>query len=177
MRTTQNLGYNYGAPLWTIFGDELSECQCDVSTFDLQRSMCRPLKIDVLTFEDRRSMCRPSRIDDRCVDLRRWMIDVPTFEDWWPLCRSRRRWSMWNYVATLAQNIDGIVVCELRRGFALQCFHCSCPVCMYVCVCPLISAASHIGITQQRYNGFTAIQRSFKILPIFLKMFYSKVMA
>ena len=27
------------------------------------------------------------------------------------------------YVATLAQNIDGIVVCELRRGFALQCFH------------------------------------------------------
>ena len=29
---------------------------------------------------------------------------------------------MRNYVATLAQNIDGIVVSELRRGFALQCF-------------------------------------------------------
>ena len=25
--------------------------------------------------------------------------------------------------ATLAQNIDTIVVCELRRGFAFQCFH------------------------------------------------------
>ena len=22
--------YNYGAPLWKIFGDELSECRCDV---------------------------------------------------------------------------------------------------------------------------------------------------
>ena len=32
--------------------------------------------------------------------------------------------------------------------------YCSCPVCMYVCVCvcPLISASSHIGITQQRYQ-------------------------
>ena len=64
MRTTRNLGYNYGAPLWTIFGDELSECRCDVSAFDL-----------------RRSMCQPSKIDDRCVDLRRSMIDVSNFED------------------------------------------------------------------------------------------------
>ena len=34
--------------------------------------------------------------------------------------------------------------------------YCSCRVCMCVCVymyvCPLISAASHIGITQQRYQ-------------------------
>ena len=32
--------------------------------------------------------------------------------------------------------------------------YCSCPVCMYVCVyvCPLIPAASHIGITKQRYQ-------------------------
>ena len=28
-----------------------------------------------------------------------------------------------NYVATLAQNIILVVLCELRRGFALQCFH------------------------------------------------------
>ena len=35
-----------------LFGDELSECRCDVSAFDLQRSMRRP-----------------SKIDDRCVDL------------------------------------------------------------------------------------------------------------
>ena len=53
-------------------------CRCDVSAFDLRRSMCRPSKIDVSTFEDRcvnfrRSMCRPSEIDvsmfedrDRC---------------------------------------------------------------------------------------------------------------
>ena len=36
--------------------------------------------------------------------------------------------------------------------------YCSCPVCMYVCVCgctyacPLISAASHIGITKEGYQ-------------------------
>ena len=58
-------------------GDELSECRCDVSAFE---NWC---------VDFRRSMCRPSRIDDtdRCVDLRRWMIDVSTFEDRWSLCR------------------------------------------------------------------------------------------
>ena len=79
------------------------QCRCNVSAYDLKRSMCRPSKIDVSTFEDRcvdhrrstcrpseidvstfedrRSMCRPSKIDDRCVDLRRSMIDVSTVED------------------------------------------------------------------------------------------------
>ena len=63
-------------------------CWCDVSAFDLRRSMCRPSKMDdrcvdlrgsminVSTFEDQWSMCRPSKIDGRCVDLRRPMIDV-----------------------------------------------------------------------------------------------------
>ena len=64
-------------------------------------------RCDVFAFDLRRSMCRPSKIDvstfeDRCVDLRR---------------------SMWNYVATLAQNIDTLVVCELCRRFALQFLH------------------------------------------------------
>ena len=88
----------------------VTNCQCDVSAFDLRRSMCQPSKIDVLTFEDRyvdlrrsmcrpsktddrlstfedrcvdlrRSMCRPSKIDDRCVNLQRSMIDVSTLED------------------------------------------------------------------------------------------------
>ena len=74
----------------------VTNCRCDVSAFDLRKSMCRLSKIDVATFEDRcialrRStidvtMCRPSKIDvstfgDRCVDLRRSMIDVSTFED------------------------------------------------------------------------------------------------
>ena len=80
----------------------VTNCRCDVSAFDLRKSMCRLSKIDVATFEDRctpfedrrsmsrcvdlrRSMCRPSEIDvstfgDRCVDLRRSM-DVSTFED------------------------------------------------------------------------------------------------
>ena len=49
-------------------------------------------------------MFRPSKIDGRCVDLRRPMIDVK-------LC-------CYNY--TLAENIDGIVVYELRRGFAMN---------------------------------------------------------
>ena len=74
----------------------VTNCRCDVSAFDLRKSMCRLSKIDVATFNDRcialrRStidvtMCGPSKIDvstfgDRCVDLRRSMIDVSTFED------------------------------------------------------------------------------------------------
>ena len=69
--TAQNLRYNnYGATWWTIFGDELSEYRRDVGLsvrcFHLQSS-----KIDVSTFEDQRSMCRPSKIDGV----------VSTFED------------------------------------------------------------------------------------------------
>ena len=72
----------------------VANCRCDVSAFDLRKSMWA-------TFEDRcddfrRSMYRLSMIDDRChdvstfkdrcVDLRRSMcrpseIDVLTFED------------------------------------------------------------------------------------------------
>ena len=69
----------------------VANCRCDVSAFDLRksmwrnskgatrRSMWRLSKIDVSPFEDRRSM-------SRCVDLRRSMcrpsgIDVLTFED------------------------------------------------------------------------------------------------
>ena len=72
----------------------VANCRCDVSAFDLRKSMWLS-KIDVATFEDRciafrRStidvtMCRPkidvSTFGDRCVDLRRSMIDVSTFED------------------------------------------------------------------------------------------------
>ena len=64
-------------------------CRCDVSAFDLRKSMWRNSKIDGIAF--RRStidvtMCPPSKIDvstfgDGCVDLRRSMIDVSTFED------------------------------------------------------------------------------------------------
>ena len=84
-----------------------TNCRCDVSAFDLRRSMHRLSKIDVSTFEYRcvalrrsmsrwvdlrRSMCRLSKIDvstfgDGCVDLRRPMIDVSTFEDRWLMCR------------------------------------------------------------------------------------------
>ena len=97
VRTTRNLGNNYGAPLWTIFGDELLEYRCDVglsvrcfclrssklvvSTFEDRGSMCRPSKIDDQCVDLQRSMCRLSKIDDRCVDLRGSMIDVSTFED------------------------------------------------------------------------------------------------
>ena len=60
--TTQNLRYNnYGAPWWTIFGDELSESRCDVGLS--VRCFClRSSKIDVSTFEDQGSMFRPSKI-------------------------------------------------------------------------------------------------------------------
>ena len=73
-----------------------------------------------------------------------------------------------------------IAVCELRRGFALQCFHCSCRVCMCVCMCDhaLITAASHIGITKQRYqrvHSNTAIVLNFADFP--KNILRSKVMA
>ena len=48
----------------------VTNCKCDVSAFDL-----------------RKSMCRLSKIDDRLVDLRRSVIDVSTFEDRWSMCR------------------------------------------------------------------------------------------
>ena len=85
----------------------VANCKCDVSAFDLRKSMWRLLKIDVTTFEDRciafrrsmsrcvdlrRSMCRPSEIDvstfeDRRVDLRISVIDMSIFKDRWSMCR------------------------------------------------------------------------------------------
>ena len=74
----------------------MTNCRCDVSAFDLRRSMRQLSKIDDRCVDFRRSMCRPSKIDvtmcrlskidvstfgDGCVDLRRPMIDVSTFED------------------------------------------------------------------------------------------------
>ena len=54
--------------------------------------------------------------------------------------------------------------------------YCSCPVCM--CVCVHSNLPPHTLESQNRdTNGFSAIQRSFKTLPIFLKMLHSKVMA
>ena len=49
----------------------VANCRCDVSAFDLRKSMWRNSKIDVATFEDRFdvTMCLPSK------------IDVSTFED------------------------------------------------------------------------------------------------
>ena len=78
----------------------------DVSTFGDRCVDLRISMIDVSTFEDRWSMCRPSKIDDKCVDLRRSMIDV--------------KFMLLHLLKTL---IATIVVCEVRRGFALKCFH------------------------------------------------------
>ena len=53
--TTQNLRYNtgnYGAPWWTIFRDELSECRRDVG-LSVRYFRFQSSKIDVSTFEDR----------------------------------------------------------------------------------------------------------------------------
>ena len=62
--------------------------------------------------------------------------------------------------------------------------YCSCPVCMYVCnICMYVCMCVHSYLpphtleSQKRdTNEFIAIQGSFKILPIFLKMLHSKVM-
>ena len=54
---------------------------------------------------------------------------------------------------------------------------CMC-VCVYVCMCVHSYLPPHTLESQKRdTNGFIAIQGSFKILPIFLKMLCSKVMA
>ena len=127
-----------------IFTPSMFEDRC----VDLQCSMCRVSKIDVSTFNDqcvsfRRSMCRLSKINNRCVGLRRSTIDVSTFED---RCVDLRTSVVdVKLCCILVKNIDTIVVCELRRGFALQCFHyycryCGCPAC--VCVCPFIVFAA-----------------------------------
>ena len=58
--------------------------------------------------------------------------------------------------------------------------YCSCPVCVcvYVCVCVHSNLPPHTLESQKKdTNGFIAIQESFSILPIFLKMLHSKVMA
>ena len=47
-------------------------------------------RCDVFAFNLRRSLCRPSKIVDRCVDLRRSMVDMSTFEDRLSMCRSGR---------------------------------------------------------------------------------------
>ena len=95
----------------------VANCRCDVSAFDLRKSMWQLSKIDVSPFEDRRSMsrcvdlrrsmCRPSKIvvstfEDRCVDLRRSMCW--TFEDRWSMCRPSK--------------IDGR--CEIRLLYLLK---------------------------------------------------------
>ena len=56
-------------------------------------------------------MCRPSKNDDRCVDLRRSMVSVSTDDR----CEIM--------LLHLLKTLYYIVVCELHRGFALQCFN------------------------------------------------------
>ena len=54
-------------------------------------------------------------------------------------------------------------------------------VCMCVCMCVCVTThncrLTHWNHKNRDTNVFTAIQRSFKILPIFLKMLRSKVLA
>ena len=117
----------------------VANCRCDVSAFDLRKSMWQLSKIDVSPFEDRRidvTMCRPSKIDvstfeDRCVDLRRSLcrpskIDVSTFEDRWSMCRpskidGRCEIRLLYLLKTLILYISCMRI--TYRGFALQCFH------------------------------------------------------
>ena len=83
--TAQNLRYNnYGAPWWTIFGDELSAL-CWVVDAMFPPSIFEDRCVDL-----RRSMIDVSTFEDRCVDFRRSTIDVPTFEDRW-CCVDLRR--------------------------------------------------------------------------------------
>ena len=69
----------YSRDLGAQYSTTNCKSRCDVSAFDLRRSMRRLSKIDVSPFEDR---CHDvSTFGDGCVDVRRPMIDVSTFED------------------------------------------------------------------------------------------------
>ena len=63
----------------------VANCRCDVSTFDLRKSMWRLSKIDVATFEDRCIAFRRSTID--VTMCRPSEIDVLTFENRLSTCR------------------------------------------------------------------------------------------
>ena len=71
MRTTRNLGYNYGARCGQYL---VTNCRNVGAMFPPSIFAYRCVDL-------RRSMYRLSKIDDRCVDLRGSMIDVSTFED------------------------------------------------------------------------------------------------
>ena len=65
--------------------------------------------------------------------------------------------------------------CAARVTVVVLCV-CMC-VCMYVCMCVHSYLPPHTLESQKRdTNGFCAIQISFLILTIFLKMLHSKVM-
>ena len=151
----------------------------DVSTFgdrcvDFRRSMCRPSEMDVLTFEDRWPMCRPSKIGDWCVDLRRSIVDVSTFEHVKLGCYTCSKY--WYYSCMRITPRVCTSVLSLTLGAHRTARVIVVVVCVWVCVCvcvcvyvwPLITAASHIGITKQRYqraHSNTAIVLNFADFP------------
>ena len=93
-RTDNSSPTIYGAPLWTILGDELSvRCWIVGAMFPPTIFEDRCSKIDGRRsmVDGRRSM-RRSMVDGRWskVDGRRSKIDVSTFEDRWPKVDDRR---------------------------------------------------------------------------------------
>ena len=76
-RRILGINNNYGAPCWTIFGDGMS-ARCWVVGAMFPPSIFEDRCVDL-----RRSMIDVSTFEDRCVDFRRSTIDVPTFEDRW----------------------------------------------------------------------------------------------
>ena len=61
------------------------------------------------------------------------------------------------HVSALFLAAASLLLCSLTLGAHVRSEgYCSCRVCMCMCmcvyVCPLITAASHIGITKQRYQ-------------------------
>ena len=75
-----------------------------------------------------------------------------------------------------------LLLCSLTLGVQ-ECSedYCSCPVCEYVFMCVHSNLLPHTLESQKGdtngMNEFIAMQESFKLLPIFLKMLCSEVMA
>ena len=88
---------------------------------DLRRSMCRLLKIDVSTF------------GDGCVDLRRPMIDVSTFEDRWLMCRPSKIDSRCVDLRTSMVDVKlGCYTCSIAKYWYYSCMRITPRVCTSV---------------------------------------------
>ena len=105
---------------------------------------------------------------DRYVDLRgsmirRWMIDVPTFEDRWSLCRPSK---IDDRCEIILLHLLKTLMVYLYANNCAEGLHFSAFIVVVLCVCMCVRVHSYLPphtleSNNRDTNGFTAIQRSF----------------